>query len=157
MAGDGKDLKYPEEETKILRYLNELKEWFANKNIHELKMTEYNVEKLEIALRELGFISSERCIDLTRDTLYFQVNIDREPGLYLNMWADNPECKGDLLLSNIGFLENGETGDLYILGHGGDWPPQLLRDDVNNIPGSDKAIALACCMVEIAEAQLVAA
>lgn len=150
MAGDGRDIKCPETTTKILIYLNELKEWVTDTGTYEFKMTECNVKKLEKALRDLGFIASDRCIDLQRDRFLFQVNEDREPGLYLTMCKDNLE-------QNIGFLENGETGDLYILGHGGDWPPQLLRDDVNNIPKSDEAIALACCMVEIAEAQLVAA
>jgi len=150
MAGDGRDMKCPETTTKILIYLNELKEWVADTNIYEFKQIEWNVEKLEKALRDLGFIASDSCIDLQRGKFLFQVNEDREPGLYLNMFKDNLE-------QSIGFLENGETGDLYILGHGGDWPPQLLRDDINNIPKSEEAIALACCMVEIAKSQLVTA
>jgi len=157
MAGDGRDLKYPEVETKILKYLNELKEWLANKNINEFKLTEWNVEKLEIALRDLGFISSDRCIDLKKDTLYFQVNKDREPGIYLTMWADQPINAVESPLSEIGFLEDGNTGELYIFWHGGDWAPQLLRTDINNVPNPEKAFQLASCMLEIAEAQFVVA
>lgn len=157
MAGDGRDMKCPEAEQRVLNYLNELKEWFVERKFYEFKLTEWNAEKLEEALRNLGFIASDRCIDLKRDTFFFQVNKDREPGLYLNMWEDNPESEGDLLLSDIGFLESGETGDLQIKSYGGDWAPQVFRCNIDNIPKSDEAIALACCMVEIAKSQLVTA